>query len=337
MFKSARIKLTFFYLAAVVVLSLILTFGTRSLAQHAFDNSSQAQQGGIRNLLRQEVGLPLPQNGFNDLQSEQDSVVHKQLTEYVIYINIAALFLGGLGSYWFAGRTLRPIEEAHESQARFASDASHELRTPLTVMKTENEVFLRQRSFSETEARDQISSNLEEIQHLEQLTSNLLALANYEKGERFELSNINSTSVAKLAIEQLSKLHPKQYKRVVLEVSSAKIYGHKDSLAQALTLFLDNAIKYSPEDKPIKLIGFKDENHYKFMVEDQGPGIDLDDMPKIFERLYRGDKNRSKTVSGHGLGLSLAKEIAKANNAGLSVANITDAGARFTLSIDLAS
>jgi signal transduction histidine kinase len=71
------------------------------------------------------------------------------------------------------------------------------------------------------------------------------------------------------------------------------------------------------------------------MVEDEGPGINVEDMPQIFDRLYRGDKNRSKTVPGHGLGLSLAKEIAKVNDAGLSVANLAEGGARFTLTVNL--
>ena len=100
---------------------------------------------------------------------------------------------------------------------------------------------------------------------------------------------------------------------------------------------MDNAIKYSPADSSVKLIGLSDEHFYKFTVEDSGPGIDPEDMPYIFDRLYRGDKNRSKIVSGHGLGLSLAKEIAKANQTGLSVANIDGGGARFTLTVELAT
>jgi signal transduction histidine kinase len=336
MFESARLKLTFFYLAAVIVLSLILTLGTRSLAQRAFDNSDAMQQGGIRNLIRREVGLPFPSNGFDNIHTRQDNLIHHQLNEYVIYINVVAIILGGIGSYWFAGRTLRPIEEAHEAQARFASDASHELRTPLAVMKTENEVFLRQKTFSDEEARDQINSNLEEIQHLEQLTTNLLSLANYEKGERLELSNIKATSVSTEAVNQLTKIHPDAKGRIKADVDASKIHGHKDSLAQALTIFMDNAIKYSPANEPIRLIGKVDEESYKFMVEDNGPGIAVSDMPQIFDRLYRGDKNRSKTVPGNGLGLSLAKEIAKANDAGLTVSNMSEGGARFTLVIQLA-
>jgi two-component system sensor histidine kinase CiaH len=333
MFESARIKLTFFYLAVVVLLSLILTLGTRALAQRAFDDSTSAQQGGIRNMIRRDVGLPIPDGDFDSLRDQQDSEIAHNLNEYVLYINLIAIVAGGIGSYWYAGIALRPIEEAHEAQARFASDASHELRTPLTVMKTENEVFLRQRAFDEKDARDQISSNLEEIQHLEQLTANLLSLANYEKGERLELKTIKSVDVSKLAVEQLAKLHPNSAKRVTVDVVDSKIVGHAESLAQALTIFLDNAIKYSPGDKPIKLLGLTDDEYFKFMVEDSGPGIKLEDMPQIFDRLYRGDKNRSKTVPGNGLGLSLAKEIAKANEAGLSVSNIADGGARFTLTV----
>ncbi len=336
MFESARLKLTFFYLAAVIALSLILTIGTRVLAERVFNDSNAMQQGGIRNIIRREVGLPIPDNGFNDLHTKQEALVNHQLNEYVFYINAVAIVLGGIGSYWFAGRTLKPIEDAHEAQARFASDASHELRTPLAVMKTENEVFLRQKQFSEEEAKEQINSNLEEIQHLEQLTANLLSLANYEEGEGLKLASTKASSIASIAVDQLTKLYPDSKGRITVKIDPAKIYAHKDSLALALTIFMDNAIKYSKVDKSVKLIGVVDDNSYKFMVEDQGPGIAVSDMPQIFDRLYRGDKNRSKTVPGHGLGLSLAKEIAKANEAGLTVANLSEGGARFTLTIQLA-
>jgi K+-sensing histidine kinase KdpD len=203
-------------------------------------------------------------------------------------------------------------------------------------MKTENEVFLRQHNFTENDAREQIHSNLEEIQYLEQLTANLLSLANYEKGERLDITKIKSGPVAKEAVEQATKLHQGAKNRITIDVADANLLGHQDSLAQALTIFLDNAIKYSPETKPVKLIGLVDDGIFKFMVEDEGPGIDPTDLSQIFDRLYRGDKNRSKTVPGHGLGLSLAKEIAKANESGLSVSNINGGGARFTLTVKLA-
>lgn len=335
MFKSARVKLTLFYLAAILVLSLVLTIGVRSLAQRAFDNSDQYQRGGMQSIFRRLDGLPFPEHPLNSLQEKQEDLVHRELTGYVIDINLIALVFGGIASYWFAGRTLRPIEEAHAAQARFASDASHELRTPLAVMKTENEVFLRQPNISDADARTQIKSNLEEIQRLEQLATDLLSLANYEEGERLVMSKIKASNVSKLSMGQLKKLHPKSVKRIKVDIKDADIYGHKESLSQILTIFLDNAIKYSPAKEPINLIGQLDDDTYKFMVEDNGPGVDSYDMPRIFERLSRGDKNRSKTIPGHGLGLSLAKEIGKANDAGLSVSNRSSGGARFTLTVQL--
>jgi signal transduction histidine kinase len=334
MFESARVKLTLFYLATILVISLMLTFGIRALADRAFDNSSIVQRARLQEILHRQEGLPFPDHPYDNLQTQIQSIVHHQLTDYVIEVNIVALVFGGAASYWFAGRTLRPIEEAHAAQARFASDASHELRTPLTVMKTENEVFLRQKDISEADARKQIKSNLEEIQRLEQLAANLLSIANYEEGERLKLSNIKATDISKLTMEQIKQAHPKDFSRIKVDVSDIKIYGHKESLAQILNIFLDNAIKYSPNNKTIYLVGNKNEEHYKFAVEDSGPGIDSDDMPMIFDRLFRADRNRSG-ASGHGLGLSLAKEIAKVNGAGLGVSNVPSGGARFTLTIQL--
>jgi len=335
MFKSARVKLTLFYLASIFAMSLILTISIRTLAQSAFDNSASDQRARLQNILRQQEGLPFAPHPYNRLESQIQDIVHQKLTDYVIEINIAALVLGGVASYWFAGRTLKPIQEAHAAQARFASDASHELKTPLAVMKTENEVFLRQSKISETDARKQIKSNLEEIQRLEQLATNLLSIANYEQGERLKLSSIKAQDVSKLVVEQVKKMHPGDVKRVQLDIKDAKIYGHKDSLAQILTIFIDNAIKYSPASEKVALSGRVKDGIYHFKVEDRGPGIDSEDMPQVFDRLFRADKNRSNTVPGHGLGLSVAKEIAKANEAGLRVSNRPGGGACFTLIVQI--
>src|ERR1700722_13635914 len=173
MFKSARLKLTLFYLAAIIFMSLALTLGTRWVAGIVFERSNAGQQPGIRALIRHEVGLPLEGPTLGRFESKESKQAEDQLDYYVIYINVVAIVIGGAVSYWFAGRTLRPIEEAHAAQARFASDASHELRTPLTAMRTENEVFLRQKSPNKEEDKQLIISNLEEVQRLEQLATNL--------------------------------------------------------------------------------------------------------------------------------------------------------------------
>jgi signal transduction histidine kinase len=307
------------------------TFGTRILAENVFENYNSAFRGGVKHLIRQQVGLPFPDSPLEQIQKQQDGQAQKQLLDYIFYINLLAIVIGGPLSYWFAGRTLKPIEDAHELQSKFASDASHELRTPLSVMKTENEVFLRQKNFSDDEAREQIISNLEEVQRLELLTNNLLALSDFNHAQSIKLSIIESKKVANDAIHQISKIFPEDSKRITLSIENIKIFGNLESLSQILFIFLDNAIKYSPEDKPIELIGTNNGANYQFSVVDNGPGIKAKDMPYIFERLYRGDKNLSKNIPGHGLGLALAKEIARANEAGLSVKNNPKSGAIFNL------
>lgn len=238
-------------------------------------------------------------------------------------------------SYWFAGRTLRPIQEAHEAQARFTADASHELRTPLANMRLENEVFLRQKHFNEEEAREQLASNLEEVQRLERLSGNLLALHQY--GQSALVRNpINVTPVIEGAVNPLQATATAKGVKIDLQIEEARIMGHHDSLVQLLDIMLDNALKYGARGGEVVVLGRKKGFQYVLSVKDRGPGIAASDLPHIFDRLYRGDKARSGKVSGYGLGLALAKEIAEANGATLTARNNPEGGACFELSVSLA-
>jgi len=86
----------------------------------------------------------------------------------------------------------------------------------------------------------------------------------------------------------------------------------------------------------VSVQGRIDGSHYIVSLADQGPGIDSTDLPHIFDRLYRGDKARSSKVSGYGLGLALAQEIAKANHITITVRNNKGGGARFELNLNIA-
>jgi len=251
-----------------------------------------------------------------------------------VEINIAALTIGGVLSYWFASRTLKPLQDAHDAQTRFAADASHELRTPLANMQLENEIFLRQKQFSEDDARELIASNLEEIQRLEALSGNLLALTNYDQVS-LERQPVAVAKAVETAQKQLHKAASAKLVTVKTELETATISAHEPSLVQLLTIILDNALKYGPQGGTVRVTGAVHGTQYELHIADEGPGIPPADMPHIFDRLYRGDKARSSTVPGYGLGLALAKEIAEANHAELSVANDTKKGAVFTIMLDL--
>lgn len=331
-FHSARLKLTGFYLLTIIVFSLVLTLTLRGLAGSTFDRAGRGDNGVVRDLIDDYYSAPIQPNYFQNYQSRQSQSIHHQLNEDVIIINIVALVVGGILSYWYAGKALRPIEEAHDAQARFASDASHELRTPLAALRLENEVFLHQKDPSLEESKELIKSNLEEAKRLEDLADSLLALTQYNNAQ-LTLKPTKLTSIVNTAIKNSSKLAKSKNIKIDKDVGNrVSILGHFESLVQLLTIIIDNAIKYSPKKSTIFIQAVKQEDSYHLSVRDEGPGISEDDLPHIFDRLFRGDRSRSSATPGYGLGLSLAKEIATANKASITARNYPSGGAQFVVS-----
>ena len=341
MFHSARAKLTVFYLAILLCFSLFLTFGVRVLALREYENSDKAQLGEVYSLQREfisggeeEYVLPPPRNMFATVQHDQDALVRAHLNRDLFLLNLCALVVGGVLSYWYAGRTLRPIIESHDAQKRFAADASHELRTPLANMQMENEVFLRQKDFTETEARALISSNLEEVQRLESLANNLLQLSQYEQS-KLQLASVPIRTLVENALSHANLAIAAKHIAITKNVPAAHVLGDRESLERLLSIIIDNAIKYGPDKGTVYITGRKTSTFYALKIRDEGPGIAAHDLPHIFDRLYRGDKARSTKAEGYGLGLALAKQIAEANHASIVAQNAKGGGAEFTVELSL--
>lgn len=336
MFESARLKLTLFYLATILVFSLVLTWGLRAFVQAEFSRANEVQRGAVHSIALELFDLQSPLQSDRDfarVQAAQTRETQLRLDRDSVFLNLAVLVVGGALSYWYAGRTLKPIEVAHERQKRFTADASHELKTPLASMRLENEVFLRQKGITETEARAQVASNLEEVARLERLTASLLELNDYENVQ-LKLVKLPVRPLVEAAIERARAGVPKV--KFKTSIAAGQVRGERESLLQLLAILLDNAVKYGPPKGPIELDGSNRDNVYKLTVRDYGPGISEADLPHIFERMYRGDKARSNTAPGHGIGLSLAQQIASANGARLKAANHPDGGAVFTVSLQKA-
>lgn len=343
LFESARLKLTAFYFGVLVLFCLVLTFGVRAITSYELNRSGLAERGAVHHLFQQYYtgndntpaltfpGDPGDQYFVNTQQAQADQT-RARLNRAFLFFDLSLLGIGAVVSYWYAGRTLRPIEEVHEQQKRFTSDASHELRTPLASMRLENEVFLRQKSFTEQDARNQIESNLEEVDRLEKLATNLLALNRYEHGD---ISH-KPVVIGDIVSEAVNRVqHDKNAKNIKFkqEVMPAKVDVNHESMVELIAILLDNAVKYGPKDGKVEIIGSLEEETYTLKVRDHGSGIADQDLPRIFDRMYRGDKARSSKVSGHGIGLSLARQIADANEAKLEGGNAPDGGAVFTLTL----
>lgn len=335
MFRSATFKLTMWYLAIVMAISLVFSAVIYHIATNELDRGLSRESLRISRQFPVFQGTPL-------LQPNQDysSSAHRILLQLVSF-NVIVLVGAGWASYWLARRTLQPIEEAHEQQKRFTADVSHELRTPLTALKMESEVALMNPKNGKKELRGTLASNLEEITKLEDLINNLLRLTRLEAGElEQQFEPLDSQIIAQEAIEQVTKQAAERNITIESNIKSARLLGDRTSLVQLLVILLDNAIKYSSSGSSISLTAHAANQHVLFEVVDHGQGIEREALEHVFDRFYRGQQNASRNKSqaeGYGLGLSIAKMIADIHAGTIIVSSQIGHGTTATVSLPLAS
>ena len=228
--------------------------------------------------------------------------------------------------------TLKPIEDAHEELSRFTADASHELRTPIAAMQTETEVALMDSKLTLKSAKQQLSSNLEELGKLTKLTDGLLRLARLENNGLAK-EDVDIKRVIKSAIDRAKPLaKPKKVKINTALQGNSTVIGDEASLIEVFVVILDNAVKHSPESGQVKVESSIDSKRVNIKVADQGPGIKPTALPHIFERFYQADSARSKeSEEGYGLGLAIAKDIVEKHHGSISAASKLDKGSTFTV------
>lgn len=318
-FKTAYLKLTLFYVLIVMVISVSFSVAIFRISSHEIGQGLGRQTTALH-------GIQPKPNDSNPIFDEIERIRNEQIDETnntlqanLIYFNLLILVLSSLLSYFFAQRTLKPIEDMMEIQSRFAADASHELKTPLTAMRTEIEVNLRDQKISVAEARALLASNLEEIEKLETLSNALLKLAKYEDNSHKDFKEISLSEIAAEAYEKIEKLAVAKKIEFENKIEDIKVKGDSASLTELFVILLDNAIKYSPEGSKISIYIKKSLQHAEIRIKDEGVGIKALDLLHIFDRFYRADSSRSKDqVNGYGLGLSIAKRIVELHKGAIS-------------------
>lgn len=328
MFESATIKLTGWYLLILMSISLIFSVAIYQIASNEIGRRLEDVQSGLQS----QVDLRFPANfDFRQLRELQLHQANNNLLIGLAYSNLLILISGGLGCYLLARRTLKPLEEAHEAQSRFTSDASHELRTPLAAMRTELEVALRDPTTTKAEMRELLASNLEEVHKLSRLSHVLLQLSRLDHG------NIEQTV---LALQDAIQAATARFDQSRLEVNvpdkPVRIEANGESIEELITILTDNAYKYSPAGSQIALALTKKASTAVLSITNEGRGIAEQDIDHIFDRFYRADASRTKgDKPGYGLGLSLAKKIVEIHGGEISVASTPDKFTTFSVTLPL--
>ena len=202
---------------------------------------------------------------------------------------------------------LRQLEDSFAQLDRLTADVSHELRTPLTAMRTVGEVALREGN--PALLHDALGSMLEEIRRMYQLLERLLLLTRPGQEEMPVKLEAALLRPALLEVsDSLSLVAEEKKQRLELDCPEHLLAVFDPALLRlALINLVQNAIRYSPPGKPIRMRAMADDDSRIIEVADEGPGIAAEHQQKIFERFYRVDKARSRAEGGVGLGLAIVK------------------------------
>ncbi len=223
------------------------------------------------------------------------------------------------------------IEEGYADQKRFVSDVSHELRTPIAVIKGYVNMLDRWGKNDKEVMEEAILAIKNETESMQDLIEKLLFIARNEK-QNFTL-NKEDFNICEILfeIEKETLMIDDKHKFEFRFLHDAPVYMDKNRVKQALRIFIDNAIKFTPHAGKISIYGYLEGDWYVIKIIDTGVGIAKKDLSKIFDRLYRTEESRNKKIGGHGLGLSIAKIIILNHRGKIKVKSTLGKGTEFTI------
>lgn len=210
----------------------------------------------------------------------------------------------------------------------FVDNVSHELRTPLTVLKG----YLETLQDMDDEHSDMLTQSFNQMyaqtERMQYLVDDLLLLARLETQKK-QMECVDAGSLIRgICLEGIAI--GKSQQRIELNIESdCNILGEEHDLRSAFTNILINALKYSTDDSPVKVVWRKSELGLIYEVIDQGEGIAQANISRLTERFYRIDVRRSKKLSGTGLGLAIVKHVLMRHEARLEVTSKLGKGSRF--------
>ena len=337
-FRAARWKLTAIYCGILAVIVAVLSATLYGFHSKDVDRLERRGRDSAIEKLRKVV----PSSGrfaFSD-DGEARSERAADLEEYlgslgrsILLADLITLVVGGAASAFLAGRTLRPIRASVESEKQFFANAAHDLRTPLAVMRSEAEVALRGGTLTPDNARRIVRSSLEEIDRMSAMVEQVLDLARGDRVDRAAAhAPLDLASAARGMVDKAQARAGERGLRLTLDAPpEARIRGDALAIPRAIGNLLENALAYTPPGGAIEVSVQRVHGHVLLRVDDTGIGIPEEDLPRITEPFFRGDRARGAHAGGAGLGLTIVKNIMDAHGGSLRAARRPSGGTSITL------
>lgn len=241
--------------------------------------------------------------------------------------------------YSISQRTLHELNTAKIfkiNRNEFLGNVAHELRTPIFTIQLSLETLLDGGINDEKVNLDFLSRALNQTRRLKRLVDDLINISKYETNAKMSKRYFGISAMIQRAIDELRELAKNKSISLNFDPANANgvlVFGDEERLQQVLVNLIDNAIKYTPERGEIRISLEAKDKEVSIKIEDNGIGIPKKDLPRIFERFYRVDKNRSRDIGGSGLGLSIVKHILEAHSSQVKVESEEMKGTTFEFNL----
>lgn len=256
---------------------------------------------------------------------------------FIILAILSVLTIGGL---LLTKRIVSKEMALAKLKSDFVSNVSHELRTPLALIRLYAETLELGRINTQEKKHQYYRIIRKESERLTALINNILDFSRIEAGRKeYEF---RETDIAELVRNTLDSYRYQVEQQGFaleenIEGNLPTVYVDREAIARALVNLVNNALKYSDQEKFLGVKLYKDQSSVKLEVVDHGIGIDRRDQGKIFEKFYRAGDPLVHNTKGSGLGLSLVQHITQAHGGDIEVESIPGHGSKFTLSLPLAA
>ena len=237
-----------------------------------------------------------------------------------VIVGLCGCLVVFLAFVFTAGKIVAPIAESYEKQKRFISDAGHEIKTPLTIINANVDLLELDGE------KEELTEIREQTVRLTGLTNDLIMLSKMEEAEHtiqkidFPLSDLVSETAASFRAPAASR--GLNFDADIAQGISMN--GAPDAIRRLISVLLENAVKYAPENGSVKLCMISQKKQSIISVEnDTAERIAESDLAHIFDRFYRADASRNSSTGGHGIGLSIAKAIVEAHGGSISASSKT--------------
>lgn len=307
-------------------------------AEHFGFNNPQDIEQHIINLVRDPQFVQY----WMQPQCDTDVTIYGRRHTAQRPVKISTRFFSfGKGKRLLLSLDVTAVEQAEYMRRDFVANVSHEIRTPLTVLAGFVET-LQTLPLAEQETSRYLALMAEQAQRMQVLVEDLLTLSRLEDSPLPDISErVNVHHLIEQGVNDAQALsrvlgneqNPAHHiSATITAAPDLHINGSRSELRSALGNLLSNAVRYTPAGGSIHVLAeTRKDGSLHISVQDTGPGIPREHLPRITERFYRADKSRSRETGGTGLGLAIVKHIAQRHNAMLDIESQLGQGSAFTL------